>query len=117
MVGASALATLGLPPVDIHSPLHFIGIMDPLCGMTRATRALALGDLATAIRYNPASPLLPLGAALVLARALIGWRTGRWLGFVIRWRRSAAVLAIVLVALLWWHQQANAELLMRFGMP
>jgi hypothetical protein len=117
ILGALALATFGLPPVDIHSPLHYTGIMDPLCGMTRATRALAMGDLGTALRYNPASPLLPLGAALVLVRAAIGWRTGRWLSVAIRWRFTSIVIGLLLLGLLWWNQQANAELLMRFGMP
>lgn len=29
------LAVVGLPPVDIHGPLHYLGIMGPTCGMTR----------------------------------------------------------------------------------
>jgi hypothetical protein len=33
---AATLAVFGLPPVDIHGPTHYVGIMDPLCGMTRA---------------------------------------------------------------------------------
>lgn len=114
--GAVALAIFGLPPVDLHSPLHFRGIMDPLCGMTRAVRALARADVRTAIEYNPASLLLAAGAGVMVARGVVGWRTGRWLGFVISRRRTVLIVALVLVALLWWRQQANAELLMRFGM-
>jgi len=33
---ASALALWGLPPVDLHGPIHRLGIMDLLCGGTRA---------------------------------------------------------------------------------
>lgn len=110
-LGAAALALFGLPPLDLHGPLHRVGIMDPLCGMTRATRALARGELATAMRYNPASPLLPLLASAVVLRAAVGRRTGRW---VHAWpRRSPALLAIVLVgvAALWVRQQLMVELL------
>lgn len=45
---AAAMAIFELPPVDLHSPLHKIGIMDPLCGGTRAARYTAQGDLAEA---------------------------------------------------------------------
>ena len=43
-VGA-VLAAFGMPPVDLHSPLHHMGIMDPLCGMTRGSAATMRGDL------------------------------------------------------------------------
>jgi hypothetical protein len=42
IAAAVALAAFGLPPIDLHSPLHYAGVMDPLCGMTRAVRMLAL---------------------------------------------------------------------------
>lgn len=116
-IGASvALAIFGLPPIDLHSPLHFKGIMDPLCGMTRAVRALALGDVATAIEYNPASLGLGITGAIVVVRSLVGWRTGRWFGVLVGWRRTILIVALILLGLLWWRQQANAELLMQFGM-
>jgi len=35
LLAAAILAVVGLPPVDLHGPLHRLGIMDPLCGMTR----------------------------------------------------------------------------------
>jgi len=37
------LAAVGLPPVDLHGPLHYLGVMDPLCGMTRGTVAVLRG--------------------------------------------------------------------------
>jgi hypothetical protein len=67
----------GLPPVDLHAPLHYLAVMDPLCGMTRGVRLVARGDLAGAVRYNPAAPLVPFGGGLLLVRAAHGHRTGR----------------------------------------
>lgn len=29
------LAVSGPPRIDLHGPLHHLGIMDPMCGMTR----------------------------------------------------------------------------------
>ena len=40
---AGVMAIAGLPPVDLHGPLHRFGIMDPLCGMTRGVRAALRG--------------------------------------------------------------------------
>jgi len=111
VVVAAAMAVFGLPPVDLHGPLHYIGIMDPLCGMTRAARLLALGDVGSAVRYNPASPALVVLAAVVFARAGVRMSTGRWIDIRVRrstWLRVSFWLA---VAGLWINQQANAALL------
>jgi hypothetical protein len=62
LLAAGLLAVVGLPPVDLHRPLHHLGIMDPLCGMTRGTVALLRGQLGQAVAYNPASPLLGMTA-------------------------------------------------------
>jgi Protein of unknown function (DUF2752) len=56
LLAAGVLAVVGLPPVDLHGPLHHLGIMDPLCGMTRGTVAMLHGQLGRAVAYNPASP-------------------------------------------------------------
>lgn len=72
IAGALALRIFGLPQVDLHSPLHYLGLMDPLCGMTRAVRALVLGDIGSALEYNPASLALALGAVLVMTRTTFG---------------------------------------------
>jgi len=37
LLGATALRIADVPDVDLHGPLHYLGIMDPLCGGTRAT--------------------------------------------------------------------------------
>ncbi len=106
ILAAFGLALFGLPPVDIHSQLHHVGVMDPLCGMTRAARALALGDLTRAWAYNPGIFALALAAGFLLVRALIGAVTGNWL---------AGVVVLSAVAALWLNQQINAALLMKFG--
>lgn len=114
--GAFLLAWRGLPPLDIHSPLHFVGIMDPLCGMTRAARALALGDLVTAWIYNPGIFPLAILAGGVLLRAALGTLRWRWLAVTIRWRRLGLATVAVAVVALWIRQQLHAELLIEFGM-
>ena len=48
LAAATAMALFGLPPADIHGPLHYLGIMDPLCGATRGVRLALLGHLAKA---------------------------------------------------------------------
>lgn len=113
-VGA-ALAIFGLPPVDLHSPLHHLGVMDPLCGMTRGTRLTLRGDYAGAVEYNPAAPLVPLGGLVMLARWIFGQITGRWPDLSLRWTPPLIAVASVAVALLWIHQQANVDLLTEAG--
>src|SRR3954462_1000806 len=79
LVIAALLAVLGLPPVDLHGPLHYLGIMDPLCGGTRSVYLSTHGHLAAAIRYNPAAPLVPLVTVALLARAFVGRVFGGWI--------------------------------------
>lgn len=112
LVAGGALAVAGLPPVDLHGPLHRVGIMDPACGMTRATRLLFRGDLAGATAYNPASIALGVAAALLAVRALVGGITHRWLN--LRWHRArplALPVAAVALAVLEIRQQLQAGLL------
>jgi len=111
LLTAAMLAVVGLPPVDLHGPLHYLGVMDPLCGMTRGTVAVLRGQLALAWAYNPASLLLVAGAALALGRWLVGWLTGRWLEVRVRPSRVAWAVAAVAVLVLWANQQAHAALL------
>ena len=111
LVLAIALATFGMPPVDLHGPLHFARVMDPMCGMTRAVVSLARGDLARAIWYNPASPVVLLGGVAALARGVYGRRSGRWLN--VSWRSPARVaVVVVLVAALEVNQQMHADRLL-----
>ena len=109
-LAAIALGLFGLPPVAIHGPLHYLGIMDPLCGMTRAMRLFTRGDLPAAWRYNPASFLVAALALLILTRGAVGRLTGRW------WRVSAdrrlvGLAVVLLVGVLEINQQLHASLL------
>jgi len=71
-------AIFGLPSIDQHGPLHYLGVMDPLCGGTRSVYLTLHGRLLEAVRYNPAGPVLVVGAVTMLIRATVGWSTGRW---------------------------------------
>lgn len=110
-IGAIALALFGLPPVSVHGPLHFLGVMDPLCGMTRAVRFMARGDVGNAWRYNPASPFLAVAAVAVSVRWITGRITGKWWNVdIVSRARVYSVLALP-TAVLWMNQQLNASIL------
>ena len=106
-----ALALLGLPPISLHGPLHFAGIMDPACGMTRGVVAVLRGDLEAAVTFNPASPLVPALGVAALARWGYGLRTDRWL--VARFSPRPLTVSLVAAAAvaLAVNQQMHADLL------
>lgn len=110
-LGAVALAVFGLPPFSLHGPLHRFGVMDPLCGMTRAVRFLARGDLADAWRYNPASFVLLASAIIVALRWVVGKLRGRWWNVTVPSRRVLLPIFGFAVAVLWVNQQAHVSLL------
>jgi len=107
---AGLLAVVGLPHVDLHGPLHYLGVMDPLCGGTRSVYLTAHGQLADAIRYNPAGPLLVLAAVAMLIRAAVGWSTRHWLTVHMP-RRVVIPMAAVAIVALEVNQQMHAALL------
>lgn len=107
---AVLLAVVGLPPVDLHGPLHYFGIMDPLCGGTRSVYLTTHGHLAAAIQYNPAAPLVPLVTVALLARAFVGRVFGWWIT-PSRPRRAVVVCAVAALVALEINQQLHAELL------
>lgn len=113
VLGAVLLGLAGLPPANLHGPLHRIwGIMDPLCGGTRAVYWMARGRVSLAWAYNPGTFLLPLFAAIVYARALYGRLTGRWLIIHVR-RWLLAALTFGFLLMLEVNQQSHAVLLLR----
>jgi hypothetical protein len=111
LLAAGVLAVVGLPPVDLHGPLHYLGVMNPLCGMTRGTVAVLHGQLGLAVADNPASPLLVVGAVLAVGRWLVGRLTGRWLDATPRPTPITWAVAAIVVLGLWVNQQAHAALL------
>lgn len=108
---AILLAVFGLPPVDIHGPLHYLGIMGPTCGITRGVMWFTRGELATAWEYNPLSLLMVPGAILVLGRAVYGWWTDRWLKVTVRRNRWLIALVVLGVIVLTIRQQLRVDLL------
>lgn len=117
LAAAVAMAVFGLPPVDLHGPLHRMGIMDPLCGGTRSARLTAQGRLGEAWTYNPVGIAATVAAAAAVGRVIIGVAARRWVNVQISWTsRRARVAAVVLVALLVLleiRQQGRVDLLMR----
>lgn len=111
LLTAVALATFGLPPVDLHGPLHWLGIMDPLCGGTRAARYAALGQWKTSWEYNPLGIVVLLGAIGVLGRAGVGYGSGRWLTIRPGRSRLLYALLVAVLVLLAVRQQLHADLL------
>ena len=115
LAAAAGMAVFGLPPVDLHGLLHHVGIMDPLCGGTRAAAYTARGDWALAWRYNPLGILAVLAAAFAVLCAGIGALTGRWVTLTVAWTprrvRAVAATATVLLVALTVRQQFRAELL------
>lgn len=109
---ALLLAILGLPPVDLHGALHYLGVMDPFCGGTRSVYLTLRGHLRDALHYNPAGPILVVAALALWLRAAVGWTSRRWVDVHMPWRARIPVALLALVALEI-NQQLHAALLMR----
>ena len=113
---AAAMAIWGLPSVDLHGPFHRIGVMDPLCGGTRAAYLAMRGELRRAWVYNPLG-ILAVGAALVAtARVCLRVIAGRWVNVTLaltpRGRRFVYAVLVVLMIALEIRQQLRADYLM-----
>lgn len=119
LLAAAVLRWAGVPAIDLHGPLHYLGIMDPLCGGTRAAFLLLSGNLEEAARYNPI--VFPLAAVVValLARTGIGVLGGRWLEIRLprAWRHAVVAILVLAVAVLSARQQMRADLLMQAWVP
>ena len=115
VIAAAAMAMFGLPPIDLHPPLHRLGIMDPLCGGTRAARLTMQGRLGAAWAYNPLGIVATVAAVAAVARVVIGVATRHWVNLRINWsprsRRLALALLILATIALEVRQQGQADLL------
>ena len=109
VVVAAVYAVVGIPGVGVPEPQHQLGWVTPTCGLTRGVTSIARGDLAGAWGWNPAAFLVVAVWAAALARAAVGWRTGRWWTPSVRLGRVGWVVALTAVALLWANQQSHAE--------
>lgn len=116
MATAVAMAVYGLPPVDLHGPLHRFGIMDPLCGGTRAAYYTTQGQLALAWKYNPLGIITVAMAAVATTRIVVGLLSRHWLTLHVTWTPSrvkiAVTIGLVLLVMLEVRQQLLANLLM-----
>lgn len=114
---AVTMAIVGLPPVDLHGPLHKLGVMDPFCGGTRAARYTAQGNLIQAWEYNPLGILVVVASFLGVVRAMLGLLARRWINLDVQMSRTAkrVLIALTVVAfmLLQVRQQMRADLLMQ----
>lgn len=112
LLAALLLAVIGMPPVNLHGLLHYVGVMDPFCGGTRSVYLTMHGHLGEAVRYNPAGPALVVGALALLLRAAIGWSSHRWVDVQVPQQPLIAVVVVMLAALDM-NQQLHAALLMQ----
>ncbi|OJV78723.1 MAG: hypothetical protein BGO37_12870 [Cellulomonas sp. 73-92] len=114
-LAAVALAFWGLPAIDLHGPLHRLGIMDLLCGGTRAAYLTMTGRWTLAWYYNPLGPLAVVAAAVLMLRAGVGLLTRHWLTLRVRLsrrvRRVAVVALAVVVVVLTARQQLLVDVL------
>ena len=89
-------------------PTHSFGWVEPTCGLTRGSTAIARGDLGLAWHYNPMSfAVFAFGVAGVV-RVVVGAATARWFRVSIRPRPAGWVLFAVGFVALWAYQQTNA---------
>lgn len=115
VAAAAVLRLAGVPRLDTHGPLHYFGIMDPLCGGTRATFLLLTGNWSEAAEFNPV--VFPLAAVVLalVARIVWGMATGSWIHVhasrAVRWSGVGALMLGLLI--LGVRQQLHADLLMQ----
>lgn len=109
---AALLAIVGGLPVDLPMPTHLVGWVEPTCGLTRGSTAIARGDPGLAWRYNPASFAVIAFGVLGLARALIGGLAGKWVNVDARIGPVGWAVLLGGLVLLGLHQQANAQFVM-----
>jgi hypothetical protein len=109
IAAAVVLALIGGFPFDVPMPTHSFGWVEPTCGLTRGSTAIAGGDFATAWHYNPASFLVMSFGLLGVIRAVAGFATHRWVNLKMVWSRAGWVTLAVAFLGLWAYQQTNAE--------
>lgn len=108
---AIAMARWGTPPLDPMWQFHRVGIVGPTCGLTRATVALARGDLRAAWRFNPAALAVAAAGCGLIGRAAFAAVSGRWLDIRVDRRLLWALAPVLLVLSV--NQQLHAAILIR----
>lgn len=98
-------------------PTHAVGLVDPTCGLTRASTALARADFAAAWRFNPAGFLIAALEGATAVRAAYGAATRRRVTIHMAWTRRSVAVALIVVGLWWAYQQSNAHFIMETRYP
>lgn len=110
---AAMLAIIGGVPFDLPMmATHLVHWVEPTCGLTRGSTAIARGDLGLAWRYNPASFAVMTFGVLGLMRVATGVLTGRWVNIRPRIGPLGWVAVLIGVGLLGLHQQEHAQFVM-----
>lgn len=117
VAAAFVLALIGGMPVALPMPTHAIGMVDPTCGLTRASIALARGDLSSAWRFNPAVFVLAGVAVAVVLRTVWGLTQHRWVSIRLPMTAPRIAIAVVVFAGWWAYQQSNAQFIMDTRYP
>lgn len=112
LVAALVLAAIGGMPFDLPMPTHLLGWVEPSCGLTRGSTAIARGEFGLAWRYNPASFAVMAIGVFGAIRATAGILTGCWVKVEPRIGALGWATLFVGLAVLSIHQQANAEFVM-----
>lgn len=111
LVAGALMAGYGLPPIDLHGPLHHFGIMGPTCGATRSVRYAMMGEWGTSLRYNPLGIPLVAGAAFLMLRTAVGAATRRWLNVQVWWTRPLVIVVVLAAIALEVNQQLHVDLI------
>jgi uncharacterized membrane-anchored protein len=106
---ALIFAVIGGFPFDTPMPTHGFGWVEPTCGLTRGSTAIARGDFALAWRYNPAAFLVMTFGLAGVVRTAVGLITHRWVNLRFRPGRIALVIAVAAFFALWFYQQQHAD--------
>lgn len=109
---AVGFAVFGLPGYQLPMPTWDFGVVTPTCGLTRASTALARGDLLVAWNFNPAAFLLAIVAVAAVARSVVGYLTHRWINLSMKPTKLGWIVIVALVLLWWGNQQLHAHLIM-----
>ena len=105
---AVVLAAIGGFPFDTPMPTHVFGWVEPTCGLTRGSTAIARGDLSLAWRYNPLSFLVVGFGVAGLVRLGYGVVSGHWVRIALRPRLLGWLLLAATFVALMLYQQSNA---------
>ena len=109
---AFVLAAIGGFPFDMPMFTHGFGLVEPTCGLTRGSTAIARGDFATAWQYNPAAFVVMAFGVAGVVRTVVGFTTHRWI--TVSWRTGRLgwiVMGLAFIAL-WAYQQQHADFIM-----